>query len=217
MLALPATSPPPLIRLMIGLTNAPVNAVTTAVKATPITIPTARSITLPRMMKSLKPLSIDPPRRAATLRPRPPARIPRPAVRWRSPRVPGARVTRERCRLGTPGLAGVLFDMDGTLVDRGVGTSGRSSFDAVVAGDEVDETKPHPVPYLTAAALLGVDVRRCVAIEDSPTGVASALAAGAVVLAVPAEVDLSTLAGVTLVASLAEVDLPFLARLVDGR
>jgi len=103
------------------------------------------------------------------------------------------------------------------LVDVALETIGRSSFDAVVAGDEVDETKPHPLPYLTAAALLGVDVRRCVAIEDSPTGVASALAAGAVVLAVPAEVDLSTLAGVTLVASLAEVDLPFLARLVDGR
>jgi beta-phosphoglucomutase-like phosphatase (HAD superfamily) len=84
----------------------------------------------------------------------------------------------------------------------------------VVAGDEVDETKPHPMPYLTAAALLGVEVRRCVAVEDSPNGVASALAAGAAVLAVPAEVDLSGLAGVTLVPSLADVDVPFLAALV---
>src|SRR5204863_8249217 len=89
-------------------------------------------------------------------------------------------------------------------------------FRAVVTGDEVDQTKPHPLPYLTAAALLGVDVRRCVAIEDSPTGVASALAAGAAVLAVPAEVDLSTLTGVTLVDSLADVDVGFLTRLVEG-
>jgi beta-phosphoglucomutase-like phosphatase (HAD superfamily) len=36
---------------------------------------------------------------------------------------------------------------------------------------------------------LGVDITKCVAIEDSPTGVASALAAGAIVLAVPHHVD----------------------------
>jgi HAD superfamily hydrolase (TIGR01509 family) len=103
------------------------------------------------------------------------------------------------------------------LVDVALETIGRSHFGAVVAGDEVDETKPHPLPYLTAAALLGVEARHCVAIEDSPNGVASARAAGAAVLAVPAEVDLSGLAGVTLVASLAEVDVAFLVRLVEGR
>ena len=42
-----------------------------------------------------------------------------------------------------------------------------------VAGDELDRTKPHPEPYLRAAGLLGVDPRYCVAIEDSPPGVAS--------------------------------------------
>ena len=103
------------------------------------------------------------------------------------------------------------------LVVVALDTIGRGHFRAVVTGDEVDQTKPHPLPYLTAAALLGVDVRRCVAIEDSPTGVASALAAGAAVLAVPAEVDLSTLTGVTLVDSLADVDVGFLTRLVEGR
>jgi HAD superfamily hydrolase (TIGR01509 family) len=103
------------------------------------------------------------------------------------------------------------------LVEVALQTIGRDNFAAVVAGDEVDETKPHPLPYLTAAALLGVEVRRCVAIEDSPNGAASAVAAGAAVLAVPNEVDLSGLAGVTLVDSLAEVDVPFLNRLVAGR
>jgi HAD superfamily hydrolase (TIGR01509 family) len=103
------------------------------------------------------------------------------------------------------------------LVEVALQTIGRDNFGAVVAGDEVDETKPHPLPYLTAAGLLGVDVRRCVAIEDSPNGVASALAAGAAVLAVPSEVDLSTLAGVTLVDSLAKVDVAYLTRLVADR
>jgi HAD superfamily hydrolase (TIGR01509 family) len=101
------------------------------------------------------------------------------------------------------------------LVDVALETIGRRHFGAVVCGDEVDETKPHPLPYLTAAALLGVDVRRCVAIEDSPTGVASARAAGTAVLAVPCEVDLSTLDGVSLVDSLADVDLAFLRRMVS--
>ncbi len=99
------------------------------------------------------------------------------------------------------------------LVDVALETIGRTHFAAVVCGDEVDETKPHPRPYLTAATLLGVDIARCVAIEDSPTGVASALAAGARVLAVPCEVDLSHIAGVTLVQSLDEVDVEYLRRL----
>jgi HAD superfamily hydrolase (TIGR01509 family) len=103
------------------------------------------------------------------------------------------------------------------LVDVALRTIGRRYFGAVVCGDEVDETKPHPMPYLTAAAMLGVDVHRCVAIEDSPTGLASARAAGAVVLGVPAEVDLTGIPGVLLVGSLVDVDLAYLRRLVADR
>ena len=57
-------------------------------------------------------------------------------------------------------------------------------FGVVVAGDDVTHGKPHPEPYLTAAARLGVPPEACVAIEDSPTGVASAVAAGVPTLAV---------------------------------
>ena len=59
------------------------------------------------------------------------------------------------------------------------------SFRVSVTGDEVTRGKPHPEPYLLAAERLGVDPRHCVAIEDSPTGVRSALAAGCRVLGVP--------------------------------
>jgi HAD superfamily hydrolase (TIGR01509 family) len=52
------------------------------------------------------------------------------------------------------------------------------SFTTVVAGDDVSRGKPHPEPYLTAAARLGLAPSDCVAVEDSPTGVASAVAAG---------------------------------------
>jgi beta-phosphoglucomutase-like phosphatase (HAD superfamily) len=54
----------------------------------------------------------------------------------------------------------------------------RSRFAAIVSADDVTETKPAPMPYLTAARQLGVDPRACVAIEDSPPGLASARAAG---------------------------------------
>ena len=58
-------------------------------------------------------------------------------------------------------------------------------FDVIVAGDEVTHGKPHPEPYLTAAAKLGVDPAQCVVIEDSNTGTESGTAAGAYVVAVP--------------------------------
>lgn len=67
-------------------------------------------------------------------------------------------------------------------------TIGRQFFDVVVCGDEVSATKPDPAPYRRASALLGVDPAGCVAVEDSPTGTASAVAAGATVLVVPADV-----------------------------
>ena len=58
------------------------------------------------------------------------------------------------------------------------------TFRVVVTGDEVSRGKPHPEPYLTAAAALGVRAEDCVAIEDSNTGAKSAEAAGCLVLVV---------------------------------
>ena len=58
-------------------------------------------------------------------------------------------------------------------------------FDVSVCGDEVAHSKPAPDPYERAVALLGVVPAGAVAIEDSPTGVTSASAAGCPVLAVP--------------------------------
>jgi beta-phosphoglucomutase-like phosphatase (HAD superfamily) len=57
-------------------------------------------------------------------------------------------------------------------------------FPVSVSGDDVVRGKPLPDPYLAAAAALGVPPERCVAVEDSPAGVASAVAAGLRVVAV---------------------------------
>ena len=62
---------------------------------------------------------------------------------------------------------------------------GVGPFELTLAGDEVTHAKPHPEPYLTAARRLGVSPAHCVVIEDSPSGVAAAEAAGCAVLAVP--------------------------------
>jgi HAD superfamily hydrolase (TIGR01509 family) len=67
---------------------------------------------------------------------------------------------------------------------------GFHGFDTVVSGDDVTQAKPHPEPYLVAAERLGVDPASCIAIEDSGPGTASAVAAGAVVIAVPFVVPL---------------------------
>ncbi len=58
------------------------------------------------------------------------------------------------------------------------------TFAVLVCGDEVDQGKPHPEPYLQAARRLAVAPADCVAIEDSPNGVASARAAGVPLIAV---------------------------------
>lgn len=78
-------------------------------------------------------------------------------------------------------------------------------FAAVVTGDQVEHGKPHPEPYLTALArlsLLGVDPSRSVAIEDSPTGLASAEAAGLATIAVPHVVPVGAAPGRRVVVSL---------------
>lgn len=62
-------------------------------------------------------------------------------------------------------------------------------FDVTVAGDEVARAKPAPDLFLAAAAKLGLAPERCVAIEDSPVGVESALAAGMRVVAVVRAVE----------------------------
>jgi HAD superfamily hydrolase (TIGR01509 family) len=67
---------------------------------------------------------------------------------------------------------------------------GVANFEAVVCGDEVPAPKPAPDVYLRAAALLGAPPERCVAVEDSPSGIAAAEAAGCPVLVVPCVVPI---------------------------
>ncbi|GAA1239619.1 HAD family phosphatase [Kitasatospora nipponensis] len=100
------------------------------------------------------------------------------------------------------------------VVDLVLRTLGTEWFTVTVAAEDTEHTKPEPDPYLAAAAHLGLDPADCVAVEDTPTGVASAQAAGCAVLAVPSS-DAAIPAGArtTLLASLLQADVPLLAAL----
>jgi HAD superfamily hydrolase (TIGR01509 family) len=80
------------------------------------------------------------------------------------------------------------------------------TFSVVVTGDAVDNGKPHPEPYLTAARRLDVLTSDCLAVEDSPTGADSASAAGCTVLCVPLHVPVPAGPGRIFVDTLAGLD-----------
>jgi len=90
------------------------------------------------------------------------------------------------------------------------------SFATVVTGDKVTVGKPHPEPYLRAAAELGVRPEDCLAIEDSNTGAKSAVAAGCTVLVVPNHVPVLEGERRVFVDTLVGVGVGELGALLDG-
>lgn len=98
----------------------------------------------------------------------------------------GARELLERLReRGTP-LA-LVSNSPLRFVRRSIELAGfQDHFDVVVSAHEVAAPKPAPDPYLEACRRLGVEPGPdVVALEDSPTGVAAARAAGLTVIGIP--------------------------------
>jgi HAD superfamily hydrolase (TIGR01509 family) len=102
------------------------------------------------------------------------------------------------------------------LADVVVAQAPAGTFRVVVTGDDVEHGKPHPEPYLRAAAALGVAPHRCVALEDSPPGIGSALASGARTIGVPHMVPVEPRPGLSRVPTLVGLGLADLARVVAG-
>ena len=133
-------------------------------------------------------------------------------VPWR----PGAREL--LAAVQKAGVPNALVTMSWTRFAHAVvGALPPGTFDVVITGDEVSQGKPHPEPYLAAAAKLGVRASDCAAIEDSPTGVRSAVAAGCRTFAVPNVVDIAPSADYIRVGSLHEIDLATLGIAAGGR
>jgi len=76
-------------------------------------------------------------------------------------------------------------------------TAGLRVPERMITGTEIARGKPHPEPFLRGAELLGCEPAACVAVEDAPNGIASALAAGMRVLAVPTTYPQAELAAAT--------------------
>jgi HAD superfamily hydrolase (TIGR01509 family) len=88
-------------------------------------------------------------------------------------------------RRGTP--LGLVSNSPMGFVSRSLAIAGfEDHFDVVVSAHEVAAPKPAPDPYLEACRRLGVAAGPAVvALEDSPTGVAAARAAGLTVIGIP--------------------------------
>ncbi|MET0181581.1 MAG: HAD family phosphatase [Caulobacterales bacterium] len=97
------------------------------------------------------------------------------------------------------GVHDLLDELDAQELPRAVATSTRREFaltrlekagllprfDKIIAGGDYVNGKPHPEPFLTAAAALGVAPANCIALEDSYNGVRAAHAAGMMTVMVP--------------------------------
>jgi HAD superfamily hydrolase (TIGR01509 family) len=98
----------------------------------------------------------------------------------------GARDLLERLKAqGTP--IGLVSNSPMPFVRRSLAIVGfEDIFDVLISGHDVAAPKPAPDPYLEACKRLGVEAGPgVIALEDSPTGVAAARAAGLTVIGVP--------------------------------
>lgn len=76
------------------------------------------------------------------------------------------------------------------LAEEIIGALDKEYFEFLITGDEVENGKPHPEPYLLAVERMResdptITIEQCVALEDSIPGVASAVASGAATIAIP--------------------------------
>jgi mannitol-1-/sugar-/sorbitol-6-phosphatase len=83
----------------------------------------------------------------------------------------------------------------------------------VVTASDVTRGKPHPEPFLLAAARLGVDPAECLVVEDAPGGLEAARAAGCSTLAVATTTAPADLIADAVVENLAAVSF----QVVDGK
>lgn len=73
-----------------------------------------------------------------------------------------------------------------SMILQNLSTTGAGRYFAqVVCGADVEHSKPAPDIFLLAASRLGVDIHRCLVLEDSLNGLRAARASGAVSVMVP--------------------------------
>lgn len=105
-------------------------------------------------------------------------------VRARGTALPGALGLLSLCRASDMRV-GLATSSDFSLIEAVLERLGiADSFDAIASASEVPKGKPDPSVYLLCADRLSLAPGRCIAIEDSRTGIQSAVAAGMTCVAV---------------------------------
>jgi len=94
------------------------------------------------------------------------------SVRVTPPILPGAR--RITSMLSEIGLAQVIVTQSPRRIVESVAHALGDVFVGLITGDDGLPGKPTPAPYAAAIEFLGLRPEECVAVEDSPTGAASA-------------------------------------------
>jgi sugar-phosphatase len=107
-------------------------------------------------------------------------------IRERGRPIPGAVDAVHAARRRFPGKVALASSSSSELIDATLGATGlRDVFDVIHSAEDEDSGKPHPAVFLSTAAKLHTDPAACIAVEDSPNGVAAAKAAGMFVIAIP--------------------------------
>lgn len=94
--------------------------------------------------------------------------------------LPGA----ERALEALDGRAAIVTSCTRSLARARIAAAGLPTPALLITADDVQRGKPDPQPYLTAADRMGLPSRACLAVEDAPQGLRSALEAGCATLAV---------------------------------
>lgn len=99
------------------------------------------------------------------------------------------------------------------IVDAALQGIGSHFFKRTISADDVQQTKPHPEGYISAASYLNVSIERTLIIEDSLTGMSAAIESGAFVLGIPHFYELPNGPKVRHVKSLEQIDVDALGEL----
>jgi HAD superfamily hydrolase (TIGR01509 family) len=92
------------------------------------------------------------------------------------------------------------------LVDAVLSSIPGNTFAFSISADDVENPKPNPEAYVKAAHDLGVNIKDCLILEDSPTGVQAATSSGAFTIAVPHFVEIAPKVKLRVINSLEELD-----------
>ncbi|MGI1661678.1 HAD family hydrolase [Palleronia sp. KMU-117] len=137
-------------------------------------------------------------------------RLPRPY-----PAMPGVAAMLERARDEGWALA-VVTNAPPENADAMLSAIGlRHHFEVVVSGEACPRGKPFPDPYLAALDALGVAAAEALAFEDSPSGLAAAVAAGIATVGVTSTLTAADLLALGARATITDFTDPALAPLLD--